>query len=261
LFFTDSGWWKAAENLKVGDKILDSKGELKTLIGKSVEALQVPERIYNFNVAEFHTYFVGTNGLLVHNDCTADMISAAREAIANAKALIITDTKILEELGSSVADFVKRFKISDPNELSRIAQEAAEAVKTKVYREVDLVDANGLNLGEFDVVDVPKRLFIEDKSAIGLSNPLNTQTPIDWATKQILDKTTTRIQNLAKTVATRPKIDGTAVVPEFSEISSFKEFLFRVDADTPDLRQAVETVLTQLRSQNPNYTFNAIFGG
>lgn len=78
LFFTDCGWWKAAENLKVGDKILNSKGELKTLIGKSIEALKEPEKIYNLNVDEFHTYFVGTNGLLVHNNCTADMMAAGR---------------------------------------------------------------------------------------------------------------------------------------------------------------------------------------
>jgi hypothetical protein len=76
LFFTDSGWWKAAENLKVGDKILNSKGELKTLIGKSVEALKEPERIYNLNVDQFHTYFVGTSGLLVHNNCSPQVTEA-----------------------------------------------------------------------------------------------------------------------------------------------------------------------------------------
>jgi hypothetical protein len=98
LFFTDNGWWKAAENLKVGDKILNSKGELKTLIGKSVETLQEPERIYNLNVENFHTYFVGTNGLLVHNDCSeamtnvlrkvgADALSAAKRYLDQAKGL------------------------------------------------------------------------------------------------------------------------------------------------------------------------------
>jgi hypothetical protein len=88
LFFTDSGWWKAAENLKVGDKILNSKGELKTLIGKDVEALQEPEKIYNLNVDEFHTYFVGESGLLVHNDCSEAMTALKRlilQAIESAK--------------------------------------------------------------------------------------------------------------------------------------------------------------------------------
>jgi hypothetical protein len=106
LFFTDCGWWKAAENLKVGDKILNSKGELKVLIRKSIETLQEPERIYNLNVDQFHTYFVGTSGLLVHNDCLPEMMAAGREAIANARALNITDSVKLSEIGNIAADTV-----------------------------------------------------------------------------------------------------------------------------------------------------------
>jgi hypothetical protein len=131
LFFTDCGWWKAAENLKVGDKILNSKGELKTLIGKSVEALQELERIYNLNVDQFHTYFVGSNGLLVHNNCTPEMMAAGREAIANARARGITDSKVLSEVGSRVADAVgdaKAIGITDATQIQRISDNAAEAV-------------------------------------------------------------------------------------------------------------------------------------
>ena len=73
LFFTNSGWWQAAENIKVGDRIVTANGELKTVIATGVELLEEPERIYNLNVDEFHTYFVGTNGLLVHNNCTERM--------------------------------------------------------------------------------------------------------------------------------------------------------------------------------------------
>lgn len=104
LFFTDSGWWKAAENLKVGDKILNSKGEFKVLVGKSVETLKEAERVYNLNVDEFHTYFVGSQGLLVHNDCTAEMMGAGREAIERARLKGITDSNTLSEIGTVVAE-------------------------------------------------------------------------------------------------------------------------------------------------------------
>jgi hypothetical protein len=77
--------------LKVGDKILNSKGELKTLIGKSVEALNEPERIYNINVDEFHTYFVGESELLVHNDCTDEMTDVARHLIGRTDEQAIAD--------------------------------------------------------------------------------------------------------------------------------------------------------------------------
>jgi len=91
LLFTDIGWWKAAENLQVGDKILNSQGEFKTLIGKSVETLQEPERIYNLNVDGFHTYFVGTNGLLVHNGCSEEMAEHLRDLV-----------RIFDEAGNAI---------------------------------------------------------------------------------------------------------------------------------------------------------------
>ena len=34
-----------------------------------------------------------------------------------------------------------------------------------------------------------------------------------------------------------------------------------MDADTAELRQAVETVLEQLRTKYPGYTFDATYGG
>lgn len=64
---------------------------------------------------DYHTYFVGTNGFLVHNDCAADMMYAGREAIKKAKSLCIDEDKVLLDTGSDVVDYVKRFKISDPN--------------------------------------------------------------------------------------------------------------------------------------------------
>jgi len=79
LFFTDSGWWKAARNLKSGDQIVNSKGELKTLLSTSLEELDQPESIYNLNVDEFHTYFVGSQGLLVHNNCSEELTSAIKK--------------------------------------------------------------------------------------------------------------------------------------------------------------------------------------
>lgn len=68
LFFVD-GWWKSAENLKVGDKILTSAGDLKEVTATTTENQAEPERIYNLNVGDYHTYFVSGLELLVHNDC------------------------------------------------------------------------------------------------------------------------------------------------------------------------------------------------
>ena len=131
LFFTDSGWWKAAGDLKPGDRILTAKGELKEVTATTVETLQQPERIYNLNVEDYHTYFVGSQGLLVHNNCTADMMAAGREAVANARARGIADSKILSEVGSKAADAVgdaRAIGITDATQIQKISDNAAEAV-------------------------------------------------------------------------------------------------------------------------------------
>ncbi|AEV68239.1 polymorphic toxin-type HINT domain-containing protein [Acetivibrio clariflavus] len=68
LFFTDSGWWKSAKNIKVGDRIFAAEGELKEVTATRVVDLEEAVRIYNLNVDEFHTYFIGKQGLLIHNN-------------------------------------------------------------------------------------------------------------------------------------------------------------------------------------------------
>ena len=46
-----------------------SNGELVTVEWVQHEILESPIKVYNFEVEEFHTYFVGENGIFVHNGC------------------------------------------------------------------------------------------------------------------------------------------------------------------------------------------------
>ena len=156
LFFTDSGWWKSAKNIKVGDRILTAEGELKEVTATGIVELEEAVRIYNLNVADFHTYFVGTNGLLVHNDCTAEMMGAARDAIAYAKKRDIADPRVLSDIGSATAFSVQtaiKQGITDSTELARIVDEAATAVTDtirKVGSEVaSRVQANAIDAHEY----------------------------------------------------------------------------------------------------------------
>jgi len=88
-----------------------------------------PVSIYNLNVDEYHTYFVGNSRLLVHNDCTTDMMAAGREAIENARARNITDPRILSEVGSRAADAIGDAKaIGVTDAIQRISDNAAVAV-------------------------------------------------------------------------------------------------------------------------------------
>lgn len=63
--FYVSGEWINAENLKVGDKLTTFSG-IEQLIS-SIEIVPGDYTVYNFTVADFHTYYVSAYGVLVHN--------------------------------------------------------------------------------------------------------------------------------------------------------------------------------------------------
>ena len=68
-FYVDKLGWTLARSLRAGDVLVLSNGELVTVEFVQHEILESPIKVYNFEVEDFHTYFVGECGVLVHNDC------------------------------------------------------------------------------------------------------------------------------------------------------------------------------------------------
>ena len=66
FYVTDQSWVNAVD-LKSGDTIATSDGGIAFV--ESVTNTGRQEKVYNFEVEDFHTYFVGEFGLLVHNIC------------------------------------------------------------------------------------------------------------------------------------------------------------------------------------------------
>ena len=58
-----------ARELKLYEKVLLSDGTCGTIDSIGIEALLKPEVTYNFEVADYHTYYVGECNVLVHNMC------------------------------------------------------------------------------------------------------------------------------------------------------------------------------------------------
>jgi hypothetical protein len=52
-----------------GDKVLLASGEESEIDSIESEILDEPVKVYNFEVEDFHTYFVGESAVLVHNNC------------------------------------------------------------------------------------------------------------------------------------------------------------------------------------------------
>jgi hypothetical protein len=75
-FWIDGRGWTPASEIAAGDRLLLITGDLTP-----VEAVALAEgefRVYNFEVVEYHTYFVSVLGVSVHNACVR---AALRELV------------------------------------------------------------------------------------------------------------------------------------------------------------------------------------
>lgn len=63
-----NGMWTFAEDIEIGDELINSEGEL--VIVESIEKTVEPVMVYNIHVDEYHTYFA--DGIYVHNEKGGD---------------------------------------------------------------------------------------------------------------------------------------------------------------------------------------------
>ena len=68
-FYVPKFGWTLAINLRAGDVLVLSNGEYLVVEAIQHEILESPIKVYNFEVEDFHTYFVGESSVLVHNKC------------------------------------------------------------------------------------------------------------------------------------------------------------------------------------------------
>ena len=66
-FYVNNRGFVNAGELKVGDELLDLSGNVLLLESFEIELTDEPTTVYNFQVEDFHTYYVGENGVWVHN--------------------------------------------------------------------------------------------------------------------------------------------------------------------------------------------------
>lgn len=69
-----------------------SNGEYVVVEQVQHELLETPVRVYNFEVEDFHTYFVGDTSVLVHNSCSAKIHGNSKLSTRKQHGYIIRDT-------------------------------------------------------------------------------------------------------------------------------------------------------------------------
>ena len=76
-FYVPRQGWTDAIHLKAGDILLTVNGEYVVVEKVQHELLEIPVTVYNFEVEDFHTYYVG-DGVLVHNACGGETPATAK---------------------------------------------------------------------------------------------------------------------------------------------------------------------------------------
>lgn len=69
-FYVIGKGWVAAGDLVKGDEVYNLDGTTSIILGSEIEVLDEPVLVYNLEVEDFHSYFVGCVPVLVHNRCT-----------------------------------------------------------------------------------------------------------------------------------------------------------------------------------------------
>ena len=73
-FYVQGRGFINAGNLLVGDKLISVNGEDLVIEKFFIEETAESVSVYNFQVEDYHTYFVGDCAVWVHNDCTAEQL-------------------------------------------------------------------------------------------------------------------------------------------------------------------------------------------
>ena len=86
-FYSPVKGWTDAVHLRAGDILVLVNGEYVVVEKVQHELLENPVKVYNFQVEDYHTYYVAECGVLVHNSCgdtgTYNKLRAANKGSGN----------------------------------------------------------------------------------------------------------------------------------------------------------------------------------
>ena len=108
-FWVPQKGWSDAIQLRAGDRLQLLNGEYVIIEQVQHEILEAPVTVYNFEVEDFHTYYVGENEILVHNKCfrgrLQDLTGVTDEAIKDMDAHHVFPQKFAKEFKKMNFDY------------------------------------------------------------------------------------------------------------------------------------------------------------
>ncbi|SPD72163.1 hypothetical protein PITCH_A1220002 [uncultured Desulfobacterium sp.] len=187
---TGRGWTAAGKIIK-GDEVLDSKENCRKAV--TITRLSQPQQVFNFEVAGWHSYFVGNCGVWVHNSCIQKPVKVpvfdGRQIVfvktSGGKGKVRAFYKSTGTSGSGIKgewypfegiaeiidngkDWDWMVKLTDhPNtsiEDARIGKLLTQHFEGKTITEVDLNTAQVNRLLENHKVDLDRAVYITERS-------------------------------------------------------------------------------------------------
>ena len=116
-FYVEGKGWVVASELNCGDIVIREDGSKAKVESVKTEKLEKEIEVYNFEVEDFHTYFVGENRILVHNTCgikpVDEVVDGAGNATGSYKQLVDAGEKdahhIIQDAAMREIDGYNRF--------------------------------------------------------------------------------------------------------------------------------------------------------
>ena len=101
-FYVEGRGWTEASSLKEGDEVRTADGSVAAVEATESIKLSEPVKVYNFEVEDFHTYYVSEQKVLVHNTCamTAKNVSVHVGKSGDTKYIVgaYKDVKAVEKM-------------------------------------------------------------------------------------------------------------------------------------------------------------------
>lgn len=134
-FWVEGKGWVFADELQVGDKLQKADGSNLTIDKVEFVKQDEPVTVYNFAVADYHTYYVTDLGIWVHNTNTD-------KCLFGANGTQVTSKTVWKENGSKA-----RLDVENPNPGQRAGQIHYQDANNKKYlfdpQKGAFVDSNG----------------------------------------------------------------------------------------------------------------------
>jgi len=125
-FWVDGKGWVNAKDLKLSDKLTSANG--KTIKVISIVLDDKRQDTYNFEVADYHTYFVGDDGVWVHNMCLPQINK-------------VTFAKLPHAIGQGV----ERGVFTNPQAARNTLKELGKTIKSKGFPEGSFWDPSKID--------------------------------------------------------------------------------------------------------------------